>query len=411
MSRRFAPITVLTALGLAACSDSPTVPVDGVQLSQDLTLEQFGGTLDTVEARVEIKLIPGTLIAREVELERPEEMTHQESVRAHVTAISASAGSGTLTLEIGGLEVGFDAATRLRGEDGDLSFDDFVAEIDAALAAGTEPFVRAKRPAPAEPQGPDDATFQATEVRIRDEADEPKLELNLDIDNLRLNDAPPPDAFLLVLGLEIEVRVSTGETEIEGDVDDRDETEFDGLVAAVDVDAGTVTLANGTVVLVTSETRIEQHGDDGCDDGDHGDDDDEKLGSLADVAAALAAGLPVEAEGEGSVQSTDPLTIVAREIEFEVENENDDDDDGPRQGAEFEASVTAVDVAGGAVTLAGGRVVLVTASTVIDGDGDLLTLQAVSDAVAAGRPVRAEGHGATEAAGFVAGTIEFEVDD
>jgi hypothetical protein len=210
-----------------------------------------------------------------------------------------------------------------------------------------------------------------------------------------------------VLGLEIEVRVSTGETEIEGDVDDRDETEFDGLVAAVDVDAGTVTLANGTVVLVTSETRIEQHGDDGCDDGDH--DDDEKLGSLADVAAALAAGLPVEAEGEGSVQSTDPLTIVAREIEFEVENENDDD--GPGQGAEFEASVTAVDVAGGAVTLAGGRVVLVTASTVIDGDGDLLTLQAVSDAVAAGRPVRAEGHGATEAAGFVAGTIEFEVDD
>jgi hypothetical protein len=403
MSRRFAPITVLTALGLAACSDSPTVPVDGVQLSQDLTLEQFGGTLDTAEARVEIKLIPGTLIAREVELERPEEMTHQESVRAHVTGISASAGNGTLTLEIGGLEIGFDAASRLRGEDGDLSFDAFVAEIEAALAAGVEPFVRAKRPAPAEPQAPDDATFQATEVRIRDEAGEPKLELNLDLDNLRLNDAPPPDAFLLVLGLEIEVRVSTGETEIEGDVDDRDEAEFEGLVAAVDIGAGIVTLANGTVVLVTSETRIEQHGDDGCDDGD----DDEKLGSLADVAAALAAGLPVEAEGEGSVQSGDPLTIVAREIEFEVENE--DEDDG--QGTEFEASVTAVDVAGGAVTLAGGRVVLVTASTVIDGDGDLLTLQAVSDAVAAGRPVRAEGRGATEAAGLVASRIEFEVDD
>jgi hypothetical protein len=409
MSRRFACITGLAALGLAACSDSPTVPVDGVRLSQDLTLEQFGGTLDTARARVEIKLIPGTLIAREVELERPEEMTHQESVRAHVTGISASAGSGTLTLEIGGLEVGFDAATRLRGEDGDLSFDDFVAEIEAALAAGVEPFVRAKRPAPAEPQAPDDATFQATEVRIRDEADEPKLELNLDIDNLRLNDAPPPDAFLLVLGLEIEVRVSTGETEIEGDLDDRDETEFEGLVAAVDANAGTVTLASGTIVLITEDTRIEQHGDDGCDDGDHG--DDEKLGSLAEVAAALAAGLPVEAEGEGSVQSGDPLTIVAREIEFEVENEDENDDDGPNQGAEFEASVTAVDVAGGAVTLAGGRVVLVTASTVIDGDGDLLTLQAVSDAVAAGRPVRAEGRGTTEAAGFVASRIEFEVDD
>jgi hypothetical protein len=416
MTRHIASLTVLTALGLAACSDSPTTPVDGVQLSQDLTLEQFGGTLDTAEARVEIKLIPGTLIAREVELEQPEEMTHQESIRAHVTGISAAAGSGTLTLEIGGLEVGFDAATRLRGDDGDLSFDGFVAEIEAALAAGTEPFVRAKRPAPAEPQAPDDATFLATEVRIRNEADEPRLELNLDIDNLRLNDAPPPDAFLLVLGLEIEVRVSTGETEIEGDVDDRDENEFGGQVATVDVDAGSVTLANGTVVLVTAETRIEQHGDDGCDDGDDGNGgDDKKLGSLADVAAALAAGLPVEAEGEGSVQSTDPLTIVAREIEFEVEDEDedddDDDDDRPGQGAEFEAAVTAVDVAGGAVTLAGGRVVLVTASTVIDGDGDLLTLQAVSDAVAAGRPVRAEGRGAEDATGFVASSIEFEVDD
>jgi hypothetical protein len=183
----------------------------------------------------------------------------------------------------------------------------------------------------------------------------------------------------------------------------------------VDANAGTVTLASGTIVLITEDTRIEQHGDDGCDDGDHGDDgnsgDDDKLGSLAEVAAALAAGLPVEAEGEGSVQSDDPLTIVAREIEFEVEDENDDEDDDDGQGAEFEASVTAVDVAGGAVTLAGGRVVLVTASTVIDGEGDLLTLQAVSDAVAAGRPVRAEGRGTTEAAGFVASRIEFEVDD
>jgi hypothetical protein len=131
---------------------------------------------------------------------------------------------------------------------------------------------------------------------------------------------------------------------------------------------------------------------------------------LADVAAALAAGLPVEAEGEGSVQSVEPLTIVAREIEFEIEDE-DDDDDGPRQGAEFEASVTAVDLTGGAVTLADGRVVLVTVSTEIEADGDLLTLQAVSDAVAAGRPVRAEGRGATEAAGFVATIIKFEVDD
>jgi hypothetical protein len=404
MSHRLAHTIGFAALALAACSDSPTTPLGGLQLSRDLTLAELGGALDSGAARVEIKLIPGTLIAREIELERPEEMRDEESVRARVTGIAASGGNGTLTMEIGGLEVGFDAATRLRGTDGDLSFDAFVAAIEAALAAGGQPFVRAKRPPAAEPQAPDDPTFLATDIRIRDEVDEPRLELNVDLDNLRLNDTPPPDAFGLVLGLAIEIRVSTGETEIEGDVDDRDEDDFEGRVQSVDVGAGSMTLVDGTVILVVADTRIE-HGDD-----DGGDDD--HLGSLEALAAALAAGLPVEAEGEGSVQSTNPLTIVARELEMEVENEDDDEDEEDNaQGAEFEATVTMVDVAAGAVTLAGGRVVLVTGATVIENDGDLLTLQAAADAVAAGRPVRAEGRGTNQAAGFVAANIKFEVDD
>jgi hypothetical protein len=324
MSRSLVPasLAALLVLSSTACSDGPAGPASGgVQLSQDLTLEQLGSALDSGASRVEIKLVPGTLIAREVEVEGDDEDDDRESIRAHVTAISAAAGSGSLTLEIGGLEVDFDGATRFRDDEDDLSADDFVAAVEAALAAGQQPFVRARRPAPAEAQAPDDAAFLATEIRIRDEADEPKIEMLVDGDNLQVNDTPPPDAFLTVLGVAIEIRASTGETEIEGDVNDDDESEFEDLVTAVDVAAGSVTLANGTVVLVVAETRIEQDDDDG-------EEDEESLGSLESVAAALAAGLPVEVEGEGTVQGTDPLTIVAREIEFEVEDDDDGDDDG-----------------------------------------------------------------------------------
>jgi hypothetical protein len=309
---------VVLAFAIGACSDTPAGPaVGGVQLSQDITLEQLGSALDAGPGRVEITLVPGTLIAREIELEGDDEADERESIRAAVTAIS----DGALTLDIGGLVVAFDAATRFRDDEGDLTADQFMAQVEDALAAGLQPFVRARRPAPAEAQAPDDPTFLATEIRIRDEADEPKIEMLVDGDNLELNDAPPPDAFLTVLGLAVEIRASTGETEIESDANDRDESEFEGLVAAVDVAAGSVTLESGTVVLLVAETRIEQDDDDG-------EEDEESLGSLEAVAAALAAGLPVEVEGEGTVQASDPLTIVAREIEFEVEDEGDDDDGG-----------------------------------------------------------------------------------
>jgi hypothetical protein len=58
-------------------------------------------------------------------------------------------------------------------------------------------------------------------------------------------------------------------------------------------------------------------------------------------------------------------------------------------------------------------VVRVTDDTVIEQDGDLFTL-ATADAVARGRPVRAEGRGSVERTDpltFVARTVKFEVDD
>lgn len=58
---------------------------------------------------------------------------------------------------------------------------------------------------------------------------------------------------------------------------------------------------------------------------------------------------------------------------------------------EFEGSVVAADPAAGTFTLAGGTTGRMTSSTVVEADGDLVTLEAVAARVAAGRPIRAEG--------------------
>lgn len=91
-----------------------------------------------------------------------------------------------------------------------------------------------------------------------------------------------------------------------------------------------------------------------------------------------------------------------------------DEDDGHVDEGEFEASVAAADANAGTFTLANGTVVHVTDDTVIDPEGDLLTLEAVEDALAQERDVRAEGEARpwSEASEELeALTVEFEVDD
>ena len=91
----------------------------------------------------------------------------------------------------------------------------------------------------------------------------------------------------------------------------------------------------------------------------------------------------------------------------------DDDrprEDRPRNGAEFEARV--LSVSGNTLNLAGGTRVLVDGSTQWSARGDLFNLGQVSAAVAASRPVRAEGRGTRQADGsFIAQTLKVEVDD
>ncbi|MDH5195683.1 MAG: DUF5666 domain-containing protein [Gemmatimonadota bacterium] len=402
-------IASLLAIPVIACSDTLGPSGDPIALSHDISVDQLGQALDTAPGRVEIRLERGTLVAREVEIKTADEMSDEESVRGAVTAVSASDASGTLTFDIGGLEITFASSARFRDGDGDLTITEFAASIQAALDGGFQPSVRAKRPAPAEPQAPDVATFEATDLRIQDGLESPKLELNVDADNYEANGAPPPEAWLRVLGLAIEIRSST---EIKADDDRNDEAEVRGIVASVDVDGRSVTLESGTVILVPEQGAFEDEGEG---------DDDEHLVSLAAVAQALADGLTVKAEAEGAVQSTDPLTIAAREVEFEIAGQggedDDEDDDGQGQNGviEFERQVQSADVAAGTFVLTNGTVVQLTDSTVIEIEGDLMTLQAVADALATGAIVRAEGRATVESSGppatLLALKVKWEVDD
>ena len=306
ITRRGAALTFLTLV--AACGNSPLDPDanGGSQLSaQSVPFTRLEDRAAGGPTRIEVSLLPGGLVARQVEIQSDATLADEEDIKSHITAIDPD---GTVTMRLGGLSIGFGPATRLRmdGRD-DLTLDEFVSVVQAALANGSELPVEAKRRPAAAPQAPEDAAFFATVLRIRDEVDEPKIEINVDGDNVVPHDAPPPDAFLAILGLRIELRVSAGVTEIQENDDDapgQPADEFEGSVRSVNLDARTFTLSGGTVVRVTDDTVIEQDGD---------------LFTLA-TADAVARGRPVRAEGRGSVERTDPLTFVARTVKFEVDD-------------------------------------------------------------------------------------------
>ncbi|MFV1986992.1 MAG: DUF5666 domain-containing protein [Gemmatimonadota bacterium] len=402
MKTTYVGIIALGISGMTACSESTLGPVGegGTAFSQTITLEALLGSTDAGPTRVEIKLMDGTLIAREVEVKETEELNDLEEIESAVTAVDGVAG--TVTLALADFVVTFDGSTLFRSETGvDLGMAEFVSRIEDALAAGTPPAIEAKRPPPLEPQAPDDAMFFATSLEIDDEADDSKIKINIDGDNLVLVDAPPPDALLRVLGLEIEIRSSDGVTDLEEENDGTDEEiEFESLVTSVDEGAGTVLLADGTILVILADTEIREEGD------------DEHLASLAEVVAALDQGLLVEAEGEGLVESFDPLTILTKEVEFDTE---DDVDDLPGE-SDFEGRVAAIDEGAGTLTLEDGTVIRVDAGTDIkdEDDENLSSLADAAAALAAGEIVKIEGEGVVESMEpltILASELEMEIDD
>ncbi len=400
--RKLLPLLALGGMTLAACGDgtAPRGAGNQVQFSRQIGFQDLQRTVVQGATRVEIEFVSATppLVARELKAKDPQEVGKDEEIRSRITAIMAAADQGTLTLALADLEVGFTAATEFRTESGtQLTLVQFVDRVRAALAANQQPAVKAERTPAATPQAPDDAIFNADELKLDDEAADPTIEINVSADNL---DAPGHDICpgidegIEVLARCVEIR--PGVTKLEAELPNAaGEVEFEAVVKEVapapgSCTIGTVTLMDGTVVRIVAGTEIKAESG-----------DDEQLKDLCQVQAALAAQQIVEAEGEGVVESTAPRTIAAIEVEFKVQEQAED-----IVGAvEFEATVRSVapdanSCTLGSVRLVDGTVVRIVAGTELkSGSGDeqqLKDLCAVGDALAAGATVEAKGKGVVE---------------
>jgi hypothetical protein len=387
--------TLFLTLFAAACDHSPNAPGSTpIQFSRTVSLPDAQSLLQTGPTRVEVQVIPGSLVARRVELEESKEMSRPEQVRSRVTAVTSGTDTATFTLEVGGLQIAANGTTMIRhgDRDGDMAqsavtLADFVTLVQADIAAGHNPTLTATRQPPSAPQAPDDGKFLAADVRLDEANSHSVIKLNIAAANLVTNATPPPDGFLKLLGVSLELRLADGTTKLKQENPELEGVrEFEGIVQSVDQTANTVTLKDGTVIRIVAGTEFDAR---------EGNEDDH-LTSLAAVQDALTAGKTVKTEGRGLVDSTSPLTFDAVRIEFQVEGQ---EPPPPVMMEEFSDAVASVDVAGSTFTLGGGAVVTVTAETRIEVEGTLHTLQEVSDALAAHHTVRAEGLATVTSAG------------
>jgi hypothetical protein len=293
--------TVLATASLAGCASDPVGPAPPSTLTSVLNLSQFDSALGAGVTRLEIKVLPGGVEAREVEV-GPDDA--EEKIVSQATAIDPVAG--TVTLALGGFMVRYGTGTRLRTPtDSRVSRTSWETEVVNALNAGGRPWIEARRNRPPAPQDPTDASFTAVDLRIGSGADEPVVEVYVDGDNFETVATPPPNAILRVLNLPIEITDNTALRLRHGGTTPSGAVEFEGGVTAVDMAGGTLTLAGGIIV----------HG------GGVGFDPLGDLFSLGATADALAAGQAVRAEGRGTVTSAGPpVSVQATAIKVEVDS-------------------------------------------------------------------------------------------
>ena len=127
----------------------------------------------------------------------------------------------------------------------------------------------------------------------------------------------------------------------------------------------------------------------------------------------------VDADNYAEVSSPPPLailTVFGLPVQILSSTQLEKIANGaPGANVEFEGRVTSVNVSGGRMTLSDGTIVQVSAGTVFDPDGDVLTLNAASLAVLSGSVVRVEGDGTVQSAGpprtIAATGVKIEIDN
>ena len=197
-------IAALAAVTPAAsgCSSDAVGPSNGPGSQRTATFA-LDSALGTGTSRIEIHLFPGELVARETHVEADD---LEEKIVSGVSAIDPA--QGTITLDLGGLTVSYGAGTRFRtGNESNAARAAWEAAVQTQLSGGTHPVIEARRNPPAAPQAPDDASFTAADLRLSAGAEDPKIEIYMDRDNLE--SVSGSSAVLRVLGLSIEVNDRT----------------------------------------------------------------------------------------------------------------------------------------------------------------------------------------------------------
>jgi len=369
-------------LGAIACETVPGPEQlgDDTQFATGLSMSELTNTLDTEAQRVEVTLYREGIVVRELEIKSAEALRTDERVQGRILAVGRAEAGGYIELNIEGLRIGFTGETRFTAREGEVELDleGFVARVTGALAEGARPAVEAVRSPPDAPQAPGDDRFVARHIKLLGEGEGRIIEMNIDADNLRREESPPPDGWIALLGREFELRIREGITHLERERPDLVKEHFEGLVESVYLERHAFKIRNGPLVRVLpGETEIRyQEGD------------EHRLGSLEAVARALEEGLRVFTAGVGVVERREPLELIAIAVVFEVV---------PPPMREFEGLIQSVELSDSTVTLNDGIIIRFTPDTEVrieSGQTQLLgSLEAVAEALEAGREVVAAGVG------------------
>lgn len=380
----------ISAFMLSACNDAEVrgFHIEVIDFAKARTM------LEEAPTRVELELYPSWAqrVVRQMEIMPEHRATDDERVEGRVIGrgferlVVDGACHGALTLDLLGVEVGFDERTRFEDQDGTrITCVDFVTKIEAFVALGQEPQVTAERRPPLTPQHPDDPVFLADELKIDDEDDDgdqrPELELQLNAHHLESCDAlltPPSDCVGAIRALGALFAIGSGATQIQmSDPEPRLFVRFNGAVRSVDLGAREIRLTTGTVLRLVRGSEIES-GESGSALG---------LASLEDAEASLDLGRLVEAHGRAAVLATDPLVLWVDEVELEVERDLSEHDFA--DVVQLDGEVLAVDAEQGHVVLPFDTRLRITEVSSLEGEFDRIS--DVGGAMYDGRRVRAAG--------------------
>lgn len=177
-------------------------------------------------------------------------------------------------------------------------------------------------------------------------------------------------------------------TEIKFDIEDFDESDFEGVVLSVNISDQTLTLNNGLVFKAISRTKFKKN-----------------IRTLNELAVALNENESVSAEGEYFTDANGENILI--EVEFSISDEEEEES----EEGEFEGVVQTVNLNQQTFVLKNGLLLQVDSDTEFD-DDEIESLEKLSELLDIGHHIEAEGSYVNNGNGKnVVVEVEFDVEE